>query len=364
MENIDLFSKAASALEDGQPVALVTVIATAGSTPGKIGYKMLVFGRDENVAGTVGGGLLEAKMTAEALAMLQRPDSRLFRFCLGESPDDEKGICGGEVEFLIETFDSTSLPFFREITSMQNRGESGIILSVISPGEVPLKLFLAAPDQIKALGSGGQTQFNSKVADAAGKMLAAGADGIRVTDGATDVFVEPLTKCHRVVILGAGHVSSHIARLARSVHFSITVCDDRPEYANRERFPDADQIVVEDFGRAFERLRPDGHSYVVIVTRGHRHDGICLEQAVKSDARYVGMIGSKRKTLELLQKLRDQGVPEERLSRVYAPIGISIGAVSAEEIALSIVSELVKIKRLGDDAEIEHMSLSRKGSHD
>src|SRR5512137_1672359 len=122
MENIDLFKKAVLALADGKPVALVTVIATAGSTPGKVGYKMLVFGRDENIAGTVGGGLLEAKMTEEALAMLQRPDSRLFQFRLGETPEDEKGICGGSVEFLIETFDSTSLPFFREITSMQNLG--------------------------------------------------------------------------------------------------------------------------------------------------------------------------------------------------------------------------------------------------
>jgi xanthine dehydrogenase accessory factor len=107
-------------------------------------------------------------------------------------------------------------------------------------------------------------------------------------------------------------------------------------------------------------VRIDGHSYIVIVTRGHQHDGIVLEQAVRTEARYIGMIGSKRKTMTLLQNLRDKGVPQERLDRVYAPIGVSIGAVTAEEIALSIVSELVKIRRLGDGAQIGHMSLSRR----
>jgi xanthine dehydrogenase accessory factor len=364
MDNIDLFRKALSALEEGKPVALVTVIATAGSTPGKVGYKMLVFGREESIVGTVGGGLLEAKMIEAALAMLPRPETQVFHFGLGEAPDDPNGICGGSIEFLIEIFDCTSLPFFREITSIQSHDHYGAIFSIISPGEVPRKIYLAALEQIEALRSVGETSLGAEIADAARGMLAEGSRGMRVAAGELDLFAEPLAKPHRVILFGAGHVASHIARFARSVHFSVVVCDDRPEYANSDRFPNADQIVVEDFARAFDQIRFDGHSYIVIVTRGHQHDQIVLQQAVRTNARYIGMIGSKRKTQTLLQNLRDQGIPKERLDCVYAPIGISIGAVSAEEIALSIVSELVKIKRLGDEAEIGHLSLSRKELND
>jgi xanthine dehydrogenase accessory factor len=364
MDNIDLFCKALSALEAGRPVALVTVIATTGSTPGKVGYKMLVFGSGESIVGTVGGGWLEAKMIEAALAMLAMPMVQVFRFRVGETPDDEKGICGGSIEFLIESFDSASLPFFRELTNIQDRSENGVIFSIISPGELPRKMYLAAPEQIKTLGIVGQASLGTEIVEAAKGMLAAGSSGTRISAAGMDLFVEPLTKPPTVIIFGAGHVSSHIARLSRSVHFGVVVFDDRLEYANRERFPDADQVIVEDFNRAFENIQPDGRSYIVIVTRGHQHDGIVLEQAVRTNARYIGMIGSKRKTQTLLQNLRDQGIPQERLDCVYAPIGISIGAVSAEEIALSIVSELVKIRRLGDREEISHMSLSRKGPHD
>ena len=121
--------------------------------------------------------------------------------------------------------------------------------------------------------------------------------------------------------------------------------------------PDAEEILVEDFGQVFERLRIDHHSYLAIVTRGHKCDQIVLEQAVRTEARYVGMIGSRRKTLTLLQKLRDKGISRERLERVYSPIGLSIGAVTAEEIALGIVGEFIKVRRLGDEPGIGHMTI-------
>jgi xanthine dehydrogenase accessory factor len=190
-------------------------------------------------------------------------------------------------------------------------------------------------------------------------VVASGEAGTKVSAGATDVFVESLAVQPTVVLFGAGHVSCHIARFARATHFRVVVCDERAEYANPERFPDADEVMVEDFREVFDRVRIDNHSYVVIVTRGHKCDQIVLEQAVRTEARYIGMIGSRRKTLTLLQKLRDQGVPQERLARVYSPIGLSIGAVTAEEIALSIVCELIKVRRLGDEPAVGHMSLSK-----
>jgi xanthine dehydrogenase accessory factor len=348
MDNIDLFRQAAAVLAEGRPIALVTVIATTGSTPGKVGYKMLVLGAGGS-AGTVGGGLLEAKMIDEAGRMLDRPTVQLFRFKVGETPDDEKGICGGSVEFLLESFDRRSLPLFQELSAPGG----GVLLSILSEGRPPQKMRLQNEEQAAL-------RFGPEVAEVVRDVDVTGGAGVRVSAGGMDVFTESLAVPPTVVLFGAGHVSAHVARLARSVHFGVVVCDDRPEYANHERFPDADEIVVEDFGRAFDKLRIDDHSYLVIVTRGHQHDGIVLEQAVRTGARYIGMIGSKRKTLTLLQKLRDQGVPQDRLDRVYAPIGASIGAVTAEEIALSIVCELVKIRRLGDEPGIGHMSLSRR----
>jgi xanthine dehydrogenase accessory factor len=206
----------------------------------------------------------------------------------------------------------------------------------------------------------GQAPPYQEIAAAVKEVAATGSAGIRVSSGDMEAFVESLAKPPTVVLCGAGHLSYHIARYARSVHFRVVVYDERCEYANKERFPDADDVIVEDFNRIFDRVRIDKDSYVVIVTRGHKCDQIVLEQAVGSEARYIGMIGSRQKTLTLLQKLRDMGVPEELLNRVYSPIGVSIGAVTPQEIALSIVSELVKVRRLGDEAGIGHMSLSRR----
>jgi xanthine dehydrogenase accessory factor len=356
MDNIDIFRTAASALTEGRPVALVTVIATTGSTPGKVGYKMLVFGEGQGIAGTVGGGLLEAKMIAEAGRMLGEPRVRRFRFDLNGTADDEKGICGGSVEFLIETFDKTALPLFRALSAAGPDDQEAVLVSILSPEGPPRKMRLRDVEQAQSA----TVSFPEDIVATLREVAASGGAGAKVSAGSMDVFVEPLAGQPTVILFGAGHVSYHIARFAQATHFGVVVCDERAEYANRERFPDADEIVVEDFGRVFERMRIDGHSYLVIVTRGHKCDQLVLEQAVRTPARYIGMIGSKRKTLTLAQKLRDKGVSQEQLRRVYAPIGLSTGAVTAQEIALSIVGEMIKVRRLGDGAPIGHMSLLRE----
>jgi xanthine dehydrogenase accessory factor len=359
MDNIDLFRAAVSALEQGRPAALVTVIATRGSTPGKVGYKMLVFGPDRDIAGTVGGGKVEAKMIEAAAGMLGTPGRRLFQFELGKTPEDEDGICGGAIEFLIETFDESALPLFRAFTAAVDRDDNTVLVSVLSPEGLPQKLLLE-PEQVEKGGVRLAVPLSRETLAAAKDVAATGQPGIRISAGEMEAFVEPLARPPTVVLCGAGHLSYHIARYAKSVHFRVVVYDERGEYASRERFPEADEVLAEDFQGIFDRVRIDDHSYVVIVTRGHKCDQIVLEQALRTPARYIGMIGSRTKTRLLVQKLQAKGVPQDLLDRVYAPIGVAIGAVTAEEIALSIVCELVKVRRLGDEAGIGHLRLSRQ----
>ncbi len=353
MDDLGVFTELASALEAGRPAALVTVILALGSTPGKVGYQMVVFAEGQKTLGTVGGGLIEARMIRAARDLLFTPTSRIDRFDLAEGPDDEKGICGGSVELLVETFSPASAPLFRRITAAVRQGPC-LLVSVLSPGRPPAKFLVAEGVNTE---DGPAEGLPAEAIAATGQ--AADRGEARLSSAGMDVFIQRLTPCPPVVLFGAGHVAGFIASYARSVGFRVIVMDDRPEYANADRFPDADEILVEDFRRSTDALRIDADTYVVIVTRGHVWDEAVLEQVVCTDACYIGMIGSRRKTQAILERLRHKGIPDRLLQRVYSPIGLSIGAVTAEEIALAIVSELVKIRRLGHGPVVGHMTLSR-----
>jgi xanthine dehydrogenase accessory factor len=135
-----------------------------------------------------------------------------------------------------------------------------------------------------------------------------------------------------------------LAPLVKKVHFRVAVIDDREMFANRERFPEVDEVIVSEFEKCFDQLSVDDSSYIVIVTRGHLYDGFVLEQAMKTSARYIGMIGSKKKIGTLFQGLKKKGISKEMLSRVHAPIGLEINSETPEEIAVSIVAELIKVR--------------------
>jgi xanthine dehydrogenase accessory factor len=355
MNDLEIFREVASALKTSGNIALVTVISTAGSTPGKVGYKMLVSAENSETMGTVGGGLTEAQLIKMAVSMLPVPDSQVFRFDFGGTQEDEKGICGGSAEFLVETFDKKSLSLFEKLSTAIASGEKGVLISILSPGRPPEKIFLKDTERIDTVTG---IKFSQDVITSIKGLAAEEQPAKKLSGDGFEVFVETVPGGPPLIIFGAGHLSCHISRYAKSLNFTVTVCDDRYQYANKERFPDADHIIVENFERAFDRIHIDRNSYVVIVTRGHKYDQIILEQALGTNAKYIGMIGSKRKTLTILKRLNEKGIPERVLNRVYSPIGISIGAVTPEEIALSIVSELVKIRRIGDRPRTGHMTVS------
>ncbi len=160
-----------------------------------------------------------------------------------------------------------------------------------------------------------------------------------------DVFVEPILSPPTLYIFGAGHISVSIAKIGNMVGFRVVVIDDRAEFANPERFPEADEILVQDFSVDSLSLKINKSSYIVLVTRGHLSDEVVLEWVVGTEAVYIGMIGSRKKTATVLAHLQSKGVPKELLDRVYSPIGLDICAETPGEIAVSILGEIIKVRR-------------------
>jgi xanthine dehydrogenase accessory factor len=176
-----------------------------------------------------------------------------------------------------------------------------------------------------------------------------------VCGGTLEIFVEPILPPAELFIFGAGHVAASLYKVARIAGFDVTIIDDREAYANRERFPEAQQVIAEDFDKAAAKLLPSESSYIVIVTRGHRDDMRMLRWAVQTPARYIGMIGSKRKTITIFKELQNEGLAAHLFDRVHAPVGLDIGAITPEEIAVSITAELIAARRKVE-RELPHMS--------
>src|SRR5438105_5253078 len=176
-----------------------------------------------------------------------------------------------------------------------------------------------------------------------------------VCGGTLDIFIEPVLPVPVLYLFGAGHVALNLYKVAHNAGFDVIVVDDRETYANRERFPEAREIHAEDFDQSMAKLAPNESAYIVIVTRGHRDDMRVLRWAVQTPARYIGMIGSKRKVIAIFRELTQEGIPADLFKRVHAPVGLDIGAVTPEEIAVAISAELIAHRRHAE-RELPHMS--------
>jgi xanthine dehydrogenase accessory factor len=254
--NREVFAAVADALERGEPAALVTIVSTVGSTPQRVGAKMLVFG-DGRIVGTIGGGCYENDAFGKAREAIRSRRPQLVHYELDDDFAQETGlICGGQM----------------------------------------------------------------------------------------DVYIEPIEPSPELFVIGAGHVGFHLARLAHEVGFRVHVVDDREKFANAERFPHAIEVVVEDIPAWIARASLPAHAYAVIVTRGHTNDLDALRALAPLELRYLGLIGSRAKVARIYDALVDDHLPPEALARVHAPIGLDIGAVTPQEIAVSILAELIAVK--------------------
>lgn len=373
-----------------QRLAVATIITTSGSTPQRTGAKLLVF-EDGRMLGTVGGGCVEADVWAEAREALHDGQARLCHFTLRDNPDvppDEEGmICGGEMEVLIEVWGHPSSPSASVATAefaatlpatttagVLHRalaaGRPACLVAVIpSQGErpelrpTPRRLLVEAPgpdsnSTVTVVGTLGDPQLDLLASEQARlfmtddrlEITVAGSPELVLPDGMRLLF-EISRPPLEMIICGGGHVGQAVARAARLLDFKITVIDDRPEFASRDKFPDPEvRLIADDFIAALQSLRFTPATHVVIVTRGHRHDEICLREVIDRPVRYLGMIGSRRRTTTIREHLRRQGVEPELLRRIHAPIGLDISALTPEEIAIAIVAEIILVRRGGTGA--------------
>src|SRR3989440_9621433 len=268
---MDLYDEIIRLRRLGQKCALATIVQVRGSIPSYESAKLLVR-EDGSMAGTIGGGCVEAEVWSAAKEVMQKEAPRKMVFHLNNEASYDNGlICGGTLE----------------------------------------------------------------------------------------VFVEPILPRPVVYLFGGGHVSMAVAKAAHAAGFGIVVVDDRESFANKERFPMAQEVYT-SYENAFEKIKPNAASYLVIVTRGHKEDMRVLAWAVRTEARYVGMIGSKRKVMSVYKALENEGYKPEEFERVFAPMGLDIGALSPEEIAVSITAELVAVRRNASNAEHKKLKVETR----
>jgi len=343
----NLYADLAALLTAGEDVAVATIAGRSGSAPRTAGARMLVR-RDGSFTGTIGGGLVEKQVLESAREVLATGRSVFRHFSLtGTDVESMDMICGGNLDVLVELWSArsaTDLAVCRLAAECLRRRERGWLATRLPgsgegiKGSLP-RWFLGAggrqagPDPPESL----RVEMMGRRHRNPGPVLVE-LDGQRF-------LLEAVSTPATVYIFGAGHVSQQLAELTVLVGFRTVVLDDRAEFVTRERFPRADELILlSGFAGCLAGLELSSDSYLVIVTRGHRHDLTVLEQALSTDAGYIGMIGSRNKIETLYRALREKGVSPEQLARVHAPIGLAIGAETPEEIAVSIVAELIRVR--------------------
>lgn len=354
-----LLTRLVHTLEAGQTVAEALICEHSGSTPRSAGANMLVFA-DGSQAGSVGGGLLEAQVQARAMEMLSAspgaPDNAaLLSFDFNDGQAAAEGmICGGRLQVFVQRIDpdKDTLQMYVQAAQALGEGHGATLLYALenAPDRETRITDRWLLDADTAPRTGTAEELEPELVPELGKEArkAARSGGAALfTWQGRSYLVAPHIENGNLILVGAGHVAQHTAALAARVGFSVTVLDDRAEFANAQRYPDAHKtIVLDSFDDCFADAPVDANSYVVIVTRGHLHDKTVLGQALRSPAAYLGMIGSTRKRDAIYAALEKEGFAAGEFERVHSPIGLAIGAETPEEIAVSIVAELVRARAL------------------
>ena len=343
----EIYQKIPELIESAQVGAYCTVVETKGSTPQKPGAKLLILPNLRNI-GTLGGGCVEAEARRQAIGLMQGGKPRLLEFQLDSDYGWDDGlICGGNMKIFIDLPKThTEADMFTRLQRLNTEKIPLICATVVESGQkgvdVGMKMVFANNgERIGTLGNATlETEIETEISD----ILEKNRPVTIQTDDSTSVFLEPLQPRPTLLIAGAGHVGQALCHLGNWLDFDIAIVDDRADFASAERLPEADEIIIGDIAEELQNYPINHLTYVVIVTRGHQHDESALHSVVESDARYIGLIGSRRKIKLIFDDLLEVGIPIEKLQRVYAPIGLDINSKTVPEIAVSIASQLIQVR--------------------
>lgn len=329
---------------------LATVVHTEGSTPQKSGSSALI-GSSGLIAGTIGGGKTEFKVIEEAKLRLQTKKSGMFTFELrGDIASGSESICGGSMIILIDATPERHLPVFTRLKNSLDQRQGGVLLTLADAsdsGDVKIvRQWIAEENQtleqeLKNLRPAVSEMLQNVHAESVRTIPFNGMETLAKGCG----LIERIVPNPSLIIAGAGHVGQALAHLGKFLGFSVTVWDDRPEYADPLKIADADVVLTGPMEESLSKVSIQNDCYVVIVTRGHKTDGEVLRQVIGSDAAYIGMMGSKAKIAKMKTLFFENGwATPAQWSRIHTPVGLDIGAQTVEEIAISIAAELVKVR--------------------
>ena len=344
----DLLRNLSEALDRGRDVLLCQVVETRGSTPQKAGALMLV-DPDGGQVGTLGGGCVEAEVKRKAIRRLGQAGAELHTFVLDHDYAWADGlICGGKMVILAESLRGPDASaYYRAYRELLDSGrgmtEAIVIDAERTGGDAGARWLFGPSGELVAGWPGIEPPIGllERIEPLETRPKPASRIGLATI---------PTLPRVRLVIVGAGHVGQAVASLAARADFDVWVVDDRRLYANPERFPEAERLIVGPIGEVLPGLDLDPHTYALVVTRGHGHDEEAIFHLAPTAAAYVGLIGSRRKIRLIFEGLRSQGVAESALARVTAPVGFDIGSQTVPEIAISIVAQLIARRNLGPGA--------------
>ena len=348
----EVIEKSLIELEQGKKIVLATVVNTKGSTPQKIGSKLLIR-KDGSTVGTLGGGCVEGDLWFESKTMLEEntpEESRYREYTLNQELAEEEGlVCGGTMFFLLDKLEpnKSNIEYLRTLQNSLNGKEGGKSLitlvdstnNKITTGTKKIFDFdqtsnikndeiFADPNQIEDVINNRQNKC------------------VKLEDG-NEWYVEMYTTPSTLLICGGGHIANSLAPLAHKLNFNVWITDDRKEFANSNRFPDAERIVNDLPENALKSLPVTENTYIIIATRGHRYDLVATQAAVSTNAKYIGLLGSMRKAILVSEDLLKNGIPEDKVKAIRSPVGLDLRGRSPDEIAVSIIAEMLMIREGG-----------------
>ncbi len=333
-------------------LVIATVTESLGSTPQKPGSSA-IFDNNGLISGTVGGGMVEGQVQEFAQKSSLTKESGYLHFNLNKDVSHkEEAICGGKISVLVDANPAGNLSVFMAIKQSISENIPGVLITmvtVVREAKVLINRYWMTQKSSLHL----PVEFMEKIEPEVMRMLSSSGNedlrklelSIPGEEPSSIFFLELILPSEKLIVAGAGHIGKVVSHLGKMLDFEVTVIDDRSEFANEGNFPDADHIIVRDIGKAMEEIEKNSKTYIVIATRGHSNDAEALMPCLGSDARYTGMIGSRAKTAKMHRNfIKNKWATEEQWSRIFTPIGLEIGSVTVEEIAISIAAQLVMVR--------------------